>query len=341
MSSAEIISAFEKVTAKDSQTHSIWVHPYNAPADHNLNQFIFFLKPEATATADGVNLQKIIDLATKTLSDAGVKFGAIRVIGGPYLDAHNIMVQHYGVISKISKEGYSAISDAAKENLKKNENMKEFLAAGAEIIGGHDFLKKFDKFNPFSLLVLNDNLGTTRLAGGTYAMKVKVLGKPYIVLNPFHAYQVVPYTTTGNAIIVFEGLSTLSWAHLRTKLTGVTDPNASEEGSIRRLLLNHKQDLGLKDVDKGSNGIHLSAGPLEGMVELTRFFTDHNTGNTVSNTSTAFGSYLKSKGASEENINKYATNPDADADGKKVSLFDLTEEHSFAEAGDIILNAKL
>jgi hypothetical protein len=24
---------------------------------------------------------------------------------------------------------------------------------------------------------------------GTYAMKIKVLGKPVIILNPFHAYQ--------------------------------------------------------------------------------------------------------------------------------------------------------
>jgi hypothetical protein len=46
--------------------------------------------------------------------------GAVRVLGGPYLDKHNIMVEHYGVISKISKEGYEIISDAAKEKLAKD-----------------------------------------------------------------------------------------------------------------------------------------------------------------------------------------------------------------------------
>jgi nucleoside diphosphate kinase len=296
------------------------------------------LKPEATAVSEGVKLEKIIELSTKAITDAGVTLGAIRVVGGPYLEKHNTMVEHYGVISKISKEGESAISDTARENLKNNENLKEFVNSKAEVIGGHDFLKRFDKFTPFSLLVLNDNLGTTRLAGGTYAMKVKVLGKPFIVLNPFHAYQVVPYTTEGNAIIVFEGQSKKSWADLRNKVSGVTDPTAAEEGSIRNLFLKSKSDLGLKDVDKGTNGVHLSAGPLEGMVELQRFFSDRDSGKDVPYSATAFGAYLQSKGLSEDDVKKVATNPDVNKDGKKVSLFDLTEEHSFDKAGEVITN---
>jgi len=50
---------------------------------------------------------------------------------------------------------------------------------------------------------MQDNLGTKRLAGGTYAMQLKVLGKPYILLNPFHAYQLVPYTTSGTFVIYY------------------------------------------------------------------------------------------------------------------------------------------
>ena len=53
---------------------------------------------------------------------------------------------------------------------------------------------------------MQDNLGTKRLAGGTYAMQLKVLGKPYILLNPFHAYQLVPYTTSGTFVIYYSHL---------------------------------------------------------------------------------------------------------------------------------------
>jgi len=296
------------------------------------------LKPEATNVKAGVKFDKILALALKTLSDAGVEIGAIRVVGGPYLDKFNIMVQHYGVIAKISHEGETAISEAARENLHKN--FKDLLDAGAPVLGGHQFLKRYDQFSPFSLLVLNDNLGTTRLAGGTYALKAKVLGVPHIILNPFHAYQVVPYTTKGNAIIVFEGRSKTSWSDLRNKLVGVTDPAKAQEGSLRKLFLKNKDELGLKSVDQGSNGVHLSAGPLEGMVELQRFFSDYN-GKTISYADTAFGSYIAGQGTSAEAVSKFASNPDADKDGKKVSLFDLTEEKSFDEAAKILTGSKL
>jgi hypothetical protein len=118
-------------------------------------------------------------------------------------------VEHYGVISKISKEGVSAISEQAKEKLE--SEFKDALAAGAKVLGGNQFLAEQSAFNAFSLLVLNDNLGTKRLAGGTYAMRVNVQGKPYIVLNPFHAYQLVPFTTVGNALIAFEGICSVPW----------------------------------------------------------------------------------------------------------------------------------
>jgi hypothetical protein len=88
-------------------------------------------------------------------------------------------------------------------------------------------------------------------------MKIKVLGKPVIIINPFHAYQLgmwplspapssailpvcipsVPYTTKGHSIILFEARSTKSWEELRQKLTGTTDPKDAAEGSIRNLFL--------------------------------------------------------------------------------------------------------
>jgi len=339
MSVPNIIDAFQKVTAENSTIGSIWVKPYTPPTNPNINQFLFFLKPEATAAHEGVKVKECLELALNTLTSAGVQLGAVRVVGGKYLDQHDIMVQHYGVISKISKEGLAAISDTAKEVLHKT--FAEELKAGAEVFGGHQFLAKFKQFNPYTLLIVNDNLGTTRLAGGTYLMKIKVLGKPYLVLNPFHSFQLVPYTTPGNAIIVFEGLSTLSWADLRNKLAGVTDPSAALPGSVRNQFLVNKAALGLKDVDKGSNGIHLSAGPLEGLVELQRFFSDHDSKKHIPYGSFAFGAYLKSKGASDETISKFASNPDFIKDGKKVSLFDLTEEKSFDAAADLLLSAKL
>jgi len=80
---------------------------------------------------------------------------------------------------------------------------------------------------------------------------------------------------------------------------------------------------------------------LEGLVELQRFFSDHDSKSHIPYGSFAFGAYLKSKGASDETISKYTSNPDFIKDGKKVSLFDFTEEKSFDAAADLLLSAKL
>jgi len=273
-----------------------------------------------------------------------IKIGAIRVIGGPYLNKHSIMVQHYGVIAKISKEGETAISAAAREVLRVKfaEDIGSWTPEyyKSHVLGGHQFLQKFPQFNAFSLLAMNDNLTIIRLGPGTYAIKIKVRGEPFIVLNSFHPYQVVPYNSAGNAIIVFECSSSSSWAELRN-LAGPTDPTTAPEGSIRRAFLNAKAECGLIDVDRGSNCVHMSAGPLEGMVELQRFFSDLDTAKIVPYDHTAFGALLLGKGFSHQKLSALAENPDAEAGGKKQSVFDLTEEKDALEALTILEHSKL
>ncbi len=147
--------------------------------------------------------------------------------------------------------------------------------------GGNQFLEKDKNFNAYALSVINDNLGTTRLAGGRqlvifiyggglnvhlpvlrylrYASesygKARYLAQSfpclpvgYECLFSWHFYSIallfispfaVPYTTKGNAIIVFEGRSKTSWNELRNKLIGVTDPKEAAAGSIRNQLLVH------------------------------------------------------------------------------------------------------
>jgi len=325
-----ILEAFKKVTS--GSVDAEFVSPYN-PVDHNTNQFVFFLKPEATTG----NLEYILNLSLEVLSKAGVKFGAIRVIGGPYLDKHNIMVEHYGVISKISKEGYEVISDAAKTKL--HDTFAEDLKVAGNPVGGHQFLKANPDISPLALLTINDNVGTTRLAGGTYLCKFKLLGQTQLVLNPFHAFQLVPFVKKGNALVLFECSSNMSFEDLRQKLCGATNPAKADEGSIRAELLKNKEKTGMVEVNLSSNGCHMSAGPLEGLVELKRFLSDLDNGKTVDYTSLAFGAHLASVGLSVTDINHLATNPNVSLDGKTESVFDLTEEKSYAESAQLLKKA--
>jgi hypothetical protein len=322
-----IKAAFAKVTSGEVDTE--WVTPTSPPGD-TMNQFLFFFKPEATTAS----IDYIMKLGLDILQSHGVTFGACRVVGGPYLDKHNIMVQHYGVISKISKFGYEVISDDAKAAL--NAQFADDVKECGLPVGGHQWLEKNPEFNPLSLTTINDNVGTKRLAGGTYLCKFKLLGKNQLVLNPFHAYQLVPYVRKGGALILFECRSNLSWADLRTKLCGATNPEKADAGSVRAELLKNKAATGMVAVNLSSNGVHMSAGPLEGMVELQRFLSDWDSGKMVDFTSLAFGARLAGLGLTHDQILALASNPDVQHEGKNVSTFDLTEEKNADESAGLL-----
>jgi len=126
----------------------------------------------------------------------------------------------------------------------------------------------------------------------------------------------------------------LTWDALRNQLCGATDPTAAEAGSSRNELLVHKAATGMVDVNKGSNGVHMSAGPLEGMVELQRFFSSAD--KKISFADLSFGSALAAQGLSAEQIEKLASNVDVTHEGKNISAFDLTEEKDASEAATLL-----
>ena len=320
----QLCEAFFQAVQDGAAAEARVVKPYRAPNSGDLHQFVLFVKPEATNIESGVDLAAVLNLIFETLNRFQVEIGAAQVLNGPTLKQHQIMDRHYGVINAISKGGAEAISAGAKSVLK--EKLGDAIAAGATVLGGHQFLEVQPEFSALALSTINDNIGTTKLAGGTYALSINVLGRPYIILNPFHPYQLVPFTSAGKAILVMEGRSQTSWSDLRDKLTGATNPADATDGSIRQQFLARQTELGLPSVTQGTNGIHLSAGPLEGMAEVQRFFADLSTGAPLAATETAFGQLLAAHGISAERVVKLAGNCNLSVDGEEISAFDLTEE---------------
>ncbi len=316
-----VFESFEKAI---SSQQPIWIKPYAKPEEEGAHQFLLFLKPEATALHDDVKVKDIMNMVFERLNHFEVTVHAIRILPSSYLSKHAILDQHYGVINAISKQGESALTEQAREKL--HSEFADDLAQGAKVLGGHQFLEAQPEFTPLTLCTLSDNLGTSKLGGGSYCMRINMQGQIYLVLNPFHAFQLVPYTTPGRAIIAIEGRANQDWEVLRGKLTGTTDPTKAEAGSIRAELLANQEAFNLKEVNQGSNGVHLSAGPLEGMVELQRFFTDHDAGTTIELADTLFGSQLLTAGVDAEKLTALAGNPELTVDGKSISAFDLTEE---------------
>jgi hypothetical protein len=297
------------------------------------SEAILFIKPEITMSGDEA-VAGFLDIVEAGLQKHDVAIQNIGVLGWRYLSANNIMGQHYGVINRVSREGASALSPDA---------MAQAQALGQpseRIMGGHEFLEAFPEFNPISMTVLWDNLnaGSKRVAPGTYAMRVQVLNEFVILLNGFHPHQLNHFHGEGQAIVVALVRFNRPWKEMRDALIGETDPTKAAAGSIRSQLLAQSGSLGVPVVNKGLNGIHLSAGPLEGMVEVARFCSQPNADAEANYMMTNFGALLDEK-TEIARVRVFAENPMLKIDGKDISAFDATELLDPNEAITLLSNS--
>ena len=318
---SRIIEANESV--KMGKRESIWLQPFE-PAPDNNNEMVFFLKPEVSS-APSVDLEEVLNLCQRKFREFSASIAACGVLGARYLETYGIIERHYGVINSISKNGSAVLSQTGRDNL--NEAFAQQLSKGALILGGHQFLDKYNFFSAESLSVLWDNLNSSskKLAPGSYAISLEVLTDKVILLNGFNPYQLLHYTAPNRTIVVMVLRSSISWQRMRDELIGDTDPLKAQSGSIRQELFASKDRLGIKSVNKGLNGVHLSAGPLEGMVEIVRFASDYEQGEQRSYEETSFGHGLSRAGFSLEEIKKLADNPTLIVDARQSTAFDASE----------------
>jgi hypothetical protein len=286
------------------------------------NEFLFFIKPEITLDDNNIQLESILTFILDKLSGFNFEIKNIRVINAAYLEIHNIISQHYGVINKLSSDVKSNISSEAIDNFESlyNEQFKN-----TNVLGSIEFLEKFDYFSPTALSVLWQNSSTEKLAGGTYSQKLTIDGTTTYLVNGFHPRQLEHFISPERTIVVMTLKSNTSWSDARNKLIGKTNPQDALQGSIRKELLERKNEFGLKEISSSWNGVHLSAGAVEGLVELMRYNSDYET-NHISNISDyQFGRYLV-KFFGKEKAAWLLTNPNMNYKGKEMSVFDLTEE---------------
>lgn len=321
----------------ESNETSHWSRKGKGLGPH-LHQAVLFLKPELTDISRGVDLNQVLQLVLEALTRFSVEIGSVRILTSEYLRKHTIIDHHYGVINRISRQGQSALSETAIAAME--SEYKQELTYEATILGGHQFLERFTEFSPLALNVLSNNLGTKKLGGGAYCIKAIVAGKLFLILNPFHPFQLEDFTAPGRAIVVIEALTETPWRILRHDLIGATDPSKAVDGSIRNILLKRRLDIRLSEVSQGTNGVHLSAGPLEGMVEFQRFFSEPGS-PILDVSSTSFGQRLVAKGIPVGIIEHLVANVTTPENGALVPVFDLTEECDADQAAEMLSARRL
>jgi len=301
------------------------------------NEFIFFIKPELTLKSAEINFSAILDLAFSKIQEFNLEIKDVKILSADYLREYNIIAQHYGVINKLAAAPIDNMSEGAKAKLCEFAGVSNLQEAN--VMGAFQFLEKYPMFNAESLDILWQNKSLQKLAGGTYCQNVKVDTDNIYLINGFHPRQITHFTHEGRSIVVFTVSGNVSWADARGKFIGATNPSSAESGSLRNDLLNGQKDYGVPEVSQGLNGFHLSAGPVEGLVELIRYNSNFTDPAGIKNYADfSFGKKLAESFSNEE-INQMLQNKNVEFSGKTISVFDLTEEKSAGEALEILKQA--
>jgi nucleoside diphosphate kinase len=307
------------------------------PVPSGKHEFLFFIKPEIMEPGAPVKTEAVLDLIFSKIAESGLQIAALKILGADYLEKYNIIARHYGVINKLATDPLPNLSDAAKAAFETNFGKR---IESCTVLGGVECMNRFSFFNPYSFDVLWQNTPYKKLAGGTYCGPVSIDGEQIYLVNGFHPKQLVHFTEKGRSIFVFTLVGDLSWSDARSKFLGATDPSKALSGSIRKTLLEKADEFRLKAVVPSLNGAHLSAGPVEGLVELMRYNSDFASGTLKSINDFSFGRMLASS-FTKESVEKIISNEDLIIDGRRISVFDLTEEKNADEAVALLKKAGL
>jgi hypothetical protein len=304
----------------------------NPNIDTSQHEFLFFIKPEITLNIDSIDLKAILEMMFGKFTQFRLNVKDIRLLGASYLEKFDIIARHYGVINALSRSPHEFLSLEAVEKFKaiygKTPNEVNML-------GSLEFPQHFPDFTPYSLDHLWQNSKSEKLAGGTYCAVAKVQGKEVFLINGFHPRQLIHFTENGHSIVAFTLTGELDWSVARNNFIGKTNPKDAQAGSLRNELLNQQQIFGLQAVSASQNGFHLSAGPVESLVELIRYCSDYSNNKIRTADDFIFGRQLKGR-FTETQIRQIFDNQLVTHEGEIISIFDLTEEKNSLTAIELL-----
>ena len=300
------------------------------------NQFLFFLKPELMENLS--RFPEILSFIADKLDTFQFAVEGAAVISGLYLEEFGIVSEHYGIIDSAARDPYSAMTPGLWASFEKTFSADR---DAARLVGGVTYLQDHPDLGAEALTEQWLRRGFTRLGSGTYCQYVEE-EKVYLI-NGFYPRLLLHFAREASCIVAFVLRSNTSWRQARRDFTGATVPEEAIVGSIRRDLLDRKADYGLKEISPNLNGIHLSAGPVEALVELRRFMSDRSASSYTGDipvSNFAFGRLLN-ESFSDAEIKALLSNSKLKTDEGEITVFDLTEEVDSGAAVKILKGALL
>lgn len=295
------------------------------------NEFLLILKPEIFAKTTQEQQKVSIEKIESALNQYNFSIGSIRIFNAAYLRQYKIMDQHYGMINAAARNIQENITQEARSNFSEMYNLS---FDEAPVWGALQAIEK-GVLDENELNELWKDCKIDRLAGGQYCSKLQLKGETIYIVNGFHPPQLHHFISPGRIIVTLNVNSNVDWKIARQKMTGNTYPEKASPESIRGALFQQFGKFGFDEVSYVLNSIHLSAGPLEGLIELLRFNTDFENKKAPNIKEFAFGELLLET-FKDEQVAFILTNPTVQFEGKSTNLFDLTEEVNSSKAIELL-----
>ncbi len=288
---------------------------------------LFFLKPELMRSP---RLPLVVELVAGSLAAASLAVESVVLLSGAYMEEHGIVAEHYGVIDAVARDPAANLSEQARVRF------RELYGRDPDerVVGGLDYLAAHPELDAEALAKLWLSGGADKLAGGTYCRPLP--GEGLYLVNGFYPRMLRAFTAPASRVAGFVLRGDVPWAAARQRFCGATDPARASPGSLRAELLRRQGDFALPEVSANLNGVHLSAGPLEALVELRRFASDLSASPRPRPVEDfAFGRALAARFAAAT-VHALLRNPTVATPAGTRSAFDLTEEKDPGEALEVL-----
>ena len=283
-----------------------------------MNAGLIFIKPHAANTQTRSFVEKYID-------EAGIIVEKNDFLSGEEIESRGIIDLHYFSISMTAmktKPAELSVQKTAVETFNSTYGLSWREAISANLVmNSADFMKARGIKTGEELTKVWSAGQFMKLGPGLYVCRVHN-GDEFLI-NGFYPGMREKFTRKDATVIwyaVHFDERNLHWEAFRKSVIGATDPSKADQGSIRNILFSDYRDYGLDyRPTMSDNGVHASAGPIEGMRERMVWAN-------IKPEDSELGKQLLEKGLKQSELERLLENGQAEFAGSQGPVFDITED---------------
>lgn len=293
------------------------------------NRALVFIKPHAVT-------DQFIRFVENFLDKNAVALSEPRTIGAAEIKKKGIVDAHYSAIARTAvfqQPSEYNLGEAAKQKFKEAFQLSWDEALDSKkLFNSVETQKRLGNLSGIELNEIWARSPQAKLAPGLYAGYIEK--EDLYCINGFYPGQREVFTAEGAEVILYEAdfnPQDLSWQSFRQEVIGATDPSQAAGGSLRNQLLEHFTEFGLTTKPVTSkNGIHASAGPLEGLRERMVWLG-------LKLEDDPFAVSLLEGGMDRKKLEELLENPVVTIGAETDPVFDLTEDTDSEPAAEMLL----